>query len=64
MAQMWRDAFERRPGSRPERAVSAVAEDPECVPLSQRPCKHCGGELVHPVPSHGLRGSGGRMVRA
>lgn len=46
MMQTWRDAWERRAASRPEPGVSVVADDPErCVPLPERECEHCQGEI-------------------
>lgn len=48
--EAWRSAWERRPASRCERALQAVADDPERVPVSEtveRVCEHCGVEIPH-----------------
>jgi hypothetical protein len=48
MVETWRGAFERRPASGPERALRAVADDPERVPVperTERACEHCSGPI-------------------
>jgi len=45
MVEMWRDAFERVPASRHERALATVAQDPDRVPLPDRECERCGEEI-------------------
>jgi hypothetical protein len=42
----WRSAFERRAASAPDRALRALAEDPDRVACGdQRACAHCVGEI-------------------
>ena len=36
MASTWRDAFERRPAGRRERALATVAQDPDREPMPER----------------------------
>ncbi len=45
MVEVWRDAFERVPASRHERALAAVAQDPDRQPMPDRPCERCGEEI-------------------
>lgn len=45
MVEVWRDAFERGPASRRERALATVAQDPDREPMPERPCERCGGEI-------------------
>jgi len=45
MMQTWRDAFERVPASRHERALATVAQDPDRVPLPDRECERSGEEI-------------------
>jgi hypothetical protein len=45
--ESWREAWERRSPSRPERALRVIAEDPEREPIPDRECGHCGG----PIPA-------------
>ncbi len=46
----WMAAWERRPATRPERALLAVAEDPEREAMADRECPRCGAEIP---PSRG-----------
>ena len=47
----WRAAFERQAAPRRERALAIVAVDrvatvePDMVPIGDRECAHCGGEI-------------------
>jgi hypothetical protein len=45
MVETWRDAFERVPASRRERALAVVAQDPDREPMPDRPCERCGEEI-------------------
>jgi hypothetical protein len=45
MVAIWRAAWERRPASAPEHALATVAQDPDRVPLPERECEHCRGEI-------------------
>jgi hypothetical protein len=41
----WRAAFEGCVATRSERALAIVAVDPDRVPIGDRECAHCGGEI-------------------
>jgi predicted nucleic acid-binding Zn ribbon protein len=56
MTATWRAAFERQPAESRERALRAL-EDPERVPIPDRECAHCGGEIA---PGRGRRGAPAR----
>ncbi|HXW59238.1 MAG TPA: hypothetical protein VEJ23_07140 [Solirubrobacteraceae bacterium] len=45
LADAWRASFERRPPSRQEHALAVVASDPDRVPVPDRECARCGGEV-------------------
>ena len=42
--KVWRAGWERRPSTGPERALDALVM-PGGVPLPERPCELCGGEV-------------------
>lgn len=56
-------AWERQPGSRPERALYAVAVDPEREPLPDRSCGRCGG-AIPPERDRRAKWSSNRCRRA
>lgn len=41
----WHEAWLRHPPTRAERALRSVAEDPDRVPLPERECERCHGEI-------------------
>jgi len=41
----WRASYERQPAPAHERALLALVDDGR-VPLPDRPCAHCGGEIA------------------
>jgi len=47
MVETWRAAFERRPAARRERALRAVADDPDREPLDDADGEPCGRRCEH-----------------
>ena len=45
MVATWRGAFERQSASRHERALLGLLDDERVVPLPDRECLHCHGEI-------------------
>ena len=45
MVQTWLAAFERQPASTNERALSLLADNTDRVPVPDRECEHCHGEV-------------------
>lgn len=43
----WQAAYERQPSTRQERALVAVASDPERAPIPDRECRRCEADVSH-----------------
>ena len=46
MTATWRAAWERRPALGPEHALVGLLDDERVVPLPDRECAHCHGEIA------------------
>jgi hypothetical protein len=55
--EAWRAAWERRDATKPEQAVAMLVM-PGGVPLPERPCEHCDGEIP---PERGTRSATARF---
>ena len=45
MTSTWRAAWERRPASGPEHALGGLLDDERVVPIPERECERCHGEI-------------------